>query len=284
MLYIFHSIVFLVWAFLIIRKNKYSWQAIFSAYFIYLFATDAVEAVFSHYLGFYKFPAQLFSNFSVDNVFGLALSDGVILPLNGIIFCHYALRKKNQWLIVFIFTLAQFILELIYLGLGYLTYYHWATWLSVLFYTVGFSISAKYASRLLKYDPSPVPYQMVIGTATYGIATWLGVMFSGLFGLYVWRPHLFKSFAGEIAFPEITMGELFGGVAALLIPKLPIKYRPVIFMTLPALGTVFYYFAYGKGWLIYHHWNHLLSALRWFVPFSLIILFERWESTALGKT
>jgi hypothetical protein len=285
MLYISHSILFLVWFFLILRKDKYSWQAILSAYLIYLFAVDVVEIVFSHYLGFYKFPARLFSNFEINNQFGLTLSDGLILPLNGIIFCHYAIRMKNHWFLVFIFTLGQFILELIYLNLGYILYLKWATWLSVIFYTIGFSISAKYASRLIKYEPSPVSYSIIIGTATYGIATWCGAVFSGLFGLYEWHPHLFKSFTGEISFPEITMGELFGCVAAILIPKVPLKYRPVIFLTLPALGTVFYYFGHGKGWLIYRHWNHLLSALRWFVPFSIIIWFDRWQSTYLsGRT
>jgi hypothetical protein len=174
-------------------------------------------------------------------------------------------------------------LEWLYLELGYIIYNHWAIWLSLIFYTVGFSIIAKYASRLMKHDPSPVSFSVIIGTATYSILTWFGVLFTGLFRLYGWHLHLFKSLVGELSFPEVSMGEIFGCVAALLIPKLSQKYRPMVFLVLAIVGTVFYYIGYGKGWLVYRHWNHLISALRWFVPFLLIICFERWESDFLGE-
>jgi hypothetical protein len=29
--------------------------------------------------------------------------------------------------------------------------------------------------------------------------------------------------------------------------------------------------------LIYHNWNNLLMALRWFVPFILLSLYDNWE-------
>jgi hypothetical protein len=96
--------------------------------------------------------------------------------------------------------------------------------------------------------------------------------------IYEWSPHLFRLQSAEDRFPDVSISWVLALLSAIIIPKTPLTYRPIVFMIFAALATVFYYFAYGHGWLIYHRWNHLLTALHWFIPFIVIMWFDHWES------
>lgn len=278
MLYIFQTICFSIWFFWVIRRGKYSWHAILNTYFICLLVVDTPEVIFFHFYRLYTFPTHLLSNPNADYQLGLIFSDGIILPLTGIIFCHYAVQTKHLWRLSFGFTLLQGTLEFIYLGLGYLHYNNWSHWLSLAFYFIGFRIAAGYASRIMKYNP-PVPYSLRIAASVYASTVWFGAVLGGvLLNLYEWRPGLFKLPSAEDRFPDVGISWVLALFSAMIIPRIPLRYRPIVFIVFAALTTSFCYFAYGHGWLIYHRWNHFLTALRWFVPIIIVIWFDRWES------
>jgi hypothetical protein len=278
-LYIFHAICIFIWLLGVIKNGKYSWHAIINTYFIFLLVVDVPEVFFSHYLGFYRFLIHLLFDFNKDDQLGLIFSDGFILPVFSIIVCHYATQIKNHWRLTFIFTLLQGILEWIYLRLGYLLYHKWNLWLSVTLYFIGIRLSTEYASRLMRYNP-PVSYSLRIAAATYSVTVWVGAVLGGLLiRLYEWTPHLFTLQSAEDRFPDVSISWVLALLSAIIVPKIPLKYRPIVFMIFSALATAFCYFAYGHGWLIYHRWNHLLTALRWFIPFIVIMWFDHWEST-----
>lgn len=278
MLYIFHSIIFSLWLFWVLSKGKYSWHAIMSAYGIFLLTIDAVEAITSSALGFYSFPTHLFSDPIKDETFGFIISDGIILPFTSIILCHYVTQTKKYWRILFIFILLQLILEWVYLSSGYLLYHRWNIGLSFILYFVGSYITAKYASRLMRYNP-PVPYSVRLAGVTYAALEWPVAFLVGLLKLFEWKPELFPQLFAKQPLPFIAVAWVLVLLAAVIVPKTLFKYRPMVFLILAALATFFFYFAYEQGWLIYYRWNHFLTALRLFVSFIILIWYDRWEST-----
>jgi hypothetical protein len=236
-----------------------------------------VEVIFNPLLRFYSFPVHLLSDLNKDRHLGLVFSDGIILPFTSIIFCHYVIQTQTYWRLILFFNLLQGILEWLYLSMGYLYYHKWLIGLSIAFYFIGSCLSARYASRLMQYNP-PVPYVIRLAAATYSFTVWLGGIFSGLLGLFEWKPQLFTLPSAEERFPDVFICWVLALFAAIIVPKTFPKYKPIVFLIFAAFATFFYYFAYGQGWLIYHRWNHLLTALRWFVPFIIISWYDRWES------
>jgi hypothetical protein len=176
MLYIINSLIVLFWTIYIVKKAKYTWNGIICTYFLALLVVDIPEIIFNQLLSFYKFPTLLLNDFSKDNQLGVIFSDGIILPLTAIIFCHYAIQKQFYWRLAFIFTFLWHIpLEWIYLKLGYLKYENWSIWYSMLIYFAGFRFYGPYAKRILTYSP-PLPYYIRIGSFTYGITAWIGAL------------------------------------------------------------------------------------------------------------
>lgn len=282
MLYILQTICFSIWLFGVIKKGKYSWHAIINTYCIFLLTIDAVEAITSSVLGFYSFPAHLFSDHIKDETFGFIISDGIILPFTSIIFCHYVTQTKKYWRIILIFVLLQMILESVYLGFGFLLYHKWNIGLSLIAYFVGFSITGKYASNLMRYNP-PVPYSVRLAGVTYAAVEWPVAFLSGLLKLFEWKPELFPWLFAKQPLPFIAIAWALVLLAAVIVPKTLSKYRPMVFLILAALGTYFFYFAHGQGWLIYYRWNNFLTVLRLFISFIILILYDHWESTYLPK-
>lgn len=263
MLYIINSLIVLVWLIYIIKKENYSWHGILCVYFFSLLIIDTTEVLFNHLLSFYQFPSRLLTGFHKDNQLGVVFSDGFILPLTAIIFCHYVRKKQQYWRMAFIFTfLWHAPLEWIYLKLGYIRYENWNIWYSTLVYFAAFRFFGKYADRLLTYNP-PIPYFIRIGTFTYGASAWPGAMVGGaLAGLYQWRPHIFHASSADDRFTDLGISWLLAILTAVMIPRALPKYRPFIFIGLAVSATAFSVYGYGKGLLIYNHWNHTLTALR----------------------
>ncbi len=279
MLYIINSIIVLFWAIYIIKKEKYNWHGILCTYFFTLLIVDVLEIIFNQLLSFYKFPTFLLSDFTKDNQLGVIFSDGIILPLTAIIFCHYATKKQYYWSLAFIFTfLWHFPLEWVYLKLGYLKYENWSIWYSMLIYLASFRLFGPYAKRVLTYNP-PLPYFIRIGSFSYGITAWIGALLGGtLFNLYQWRPMIFKKVGADDRFMDLGLSWTLALLLAIIIPKAVHKYRPLLFMGIATLVLAFAYFSYWQSWLIYHNWNHFYTALRWFFPFIIMVWYDRWET------
>lgn len=285
MLYIVNSLLILLWTISIVKKEKYSWHGISCVYFFSLVIVDTPEVTFNHLLSFYKFPTHLLTNFCKDNQLGIVFSDGIILPLTAIIFCHYVRKKQQYWRMTIIFTfLWHAPLEWIYLKLGYIRYENWNKWYSILIYFAGFLFFGKYANRLLTYNP-PLPYFIRIGTFTYGATAWIGAIVGGaLAGLYQWRPYIFHDLSADDRFTDLGISWLLAILTAIIIPKVLPEYRPFIFIGLAIAVTVVSFYFHGKEVLIYNHWNHILTALRWLVPFTITIVYDRWETNLFKKS
>jgi hypothetical protein len=129
----------------------------------------------------------------------------------------------------------------------------------------------------MRYNP-PIPYSVRLAAAIYAAVEWPVAILCGLFRLFEWKPELFPQLFAKQPLPYIIIAWVLALLAAVIVPKTLSKYRPMVFLTLAALATFFFYFAYGQGWLIYYRWNHFLTALRLFVSFIIIIWYDRWES------
>ncbi len=170
-------------------------------------------------------------------------------------------------------------LELVYLKFNYLHYLHWNIWLSTIFYIIGIRIYAHFAPRFVSYDP-PVPYWIYLMSLKYAATAWIGAVFGGaLVSLYQFQPDIFHSKPADDRFVDLGVSFLFAIITAIIIPKTPRRYKILVFATLATLATVGALFMYSRGWLIYHKWNHLLTVLRYFAPYTLIMIYDRWEAT-----
>jgi hypothetical protein len=244
-----------------------------------LFFIDIPEVIFNRILGWYSFPTHLLNNFEMDTQLGLLFSDGVILPLVGIIFTFY-IKPNHPWRYTFYFVVGLISLEFLYLKLGYLLYIrHWNILYSTITYILGIRLYAHFAPRFVSYSP-PVPYWLRLLSFTYASTAWVGAVVGGaFFSLYQFRPHIIKSELGDDRFADIGSSWILGIITAIMIPKVSKRFKFISFMSIALLASVWALFMYRKGWLIYHHWNHFLTLSRYFAPYLLIWWYDRWETT-----
>ncbi|MEG6585754.1 hypothetical protein [Dendrosporobacter sp. 1207_IL3150] len=279
MLFIIHIVIFTIWFMWIIKKGKYSWGTILTAFFLFVMIVDLGEVTFNFLFETYKFPAHLLSNFHQDNQMGVLLADVVVIPLTFFIASHYFIHSKKRWLLIILFTIMQSLTEVLYLRLGYLVYVHWNILISIAVYFVWYVILSKYAPRFLRKE-KPFPYSLILTASVYNIGGMLGgaIMGGELLKFFQWRPHIFISPHADDRFSEIGSLTLLGILTGILIPKTQPKYRPIIFGLLIIVGISFYTFANWKGWLLYHHWNIYATIIRWVVPYAIITWLDRQES------
>lgn len=278
LLFIINVVLLLLIVIFIIRKGKYSWHKVLCVYFFSIPIIDIPEVTFNTLFSYYQIRPHFFSNLDKDLELGLIFADGLILPLTAVLFCYFATRIQNHWGLTFIFTLIHYILEKIYLSLGYLQYVKWNIWISMTIFLIGFRILAYYAKRLLQYDP-PIPYSIRIGAAIYAINAWIGATIEGpLIGLYQWNIHLFKTVGANERFIDLVIGLTFAVLSGLIFPKIQFRNRITTYIVFAVIATVFSYYSYFNGWLIYRHWNHFYTALRWFVLFAVITGYDRLET------
>lgn len=275
MLYIIHTSLLLIWLIYIIKKEKYSWHSILLAQFFFVIIVDIIESFFSYFLGYYKFNTFLSDNYRIVNAIGLIFTDGFILPFTGIILLHYTPRIKNPWILPFVFSAIFSLLDLIYLRLGYLTYYNWNEWISFFIYLVFSRIFVSLAPKILYYVP-PLPYSIRIAAATYGLTIYSGAFIS-VFNLYQWTPLIVPNPGDADRVFSVSTSIILALISAVSIPKIKQKFSPIVFFSLSVLVITFFYYAHSQGWLVYHKWNHILTALYWIVSFFAIILYDRWE-------
>lgn len=278
MLYIIHLTIIFIWLIYVMKKGRYTLHAIVTTYFFFVMFVDVPESIFSYVFGLYKMNTHLSDNYRVINPLGLLIADGYILPFTNMILLHYATRVKNLWKISLVIASTYGMIEWIHIQLGYLTYYKWSIWLSIAIYFFVSRFFINFASWFLLYNP-PLPYSLRIAGATYSITVYMGAFLSGgLLDLYQWRPFFVKNPGDDDRIVSVSICFALALLSAAIIPKVKPKYRSMVFISFAIITIAFSYFAYSQGWLIYHKWNHLLTALYWLVSIAVLIWYDRWES------
>ncbi|WP_367760885.1 hypothetical protein [Ammoniphilus sp. 3BR4] len=269
--------IFWLWAILAIRKGKFSWHTIVAIYVFAEAIVDLAEVLSNQLLHLYEFSTHLFSDPVRSDRIGIMLADVIILPASSIIFCYYT-NPKKPWLSVGIFTFIHITLELVYLKLDLLRYHQWNILFSTLLYLVGFRFLAYFSKRFVEYNP-PVPYWVRLYSFTYTALVLPGAVFSGvLINWHQWRPNFLSNPVADDRLADIGLCVIISLMTAFIIPKVSSRYRMMAFVLLTLASTIFALYSHWRGWLIYHYWNHLLTILRYFLPFSLVIWYDRWES------
>ena len=278
MLYIITSIFFLIWAIWIIRKGRLSWHTVVSIYAVVVFATDWGDVPFDYWFNFYDLPIHLLENIDTGHYLAIALSDGVIFPLIAIIFCYYASRNNHHWLLSILFSALIGVIEVIYVKLGYMIYYYWHHLTTPIILLVLFRILAHYSNRFINYSP-PVYYPFRLLCCVYVITEWPGTIIEGILHMYQYRPHIFNNDTADARFVSNSFAALMGVVVAIFAPKIRDRYRISLFMTLGLGSILFALLMYSKGFLLYNnYWNHTLTIIRYITPYSLVYLYDKWES------
>ncbi|MDF2962244.1 MAG: hypothetical protein K0S39_3979 [Paenibacillus sp.] len=177
------------------------------------------------------------------------------------------------------FALTFIMFELIYLKLGYMQYINWNIGYSAAFYLAGFRFGAYLAPRISTYSP-PVPYWARLLAFSHMIIMWVGALFaSPILKFYQFKPGLFHDFMADCRFTDLLSGDLLAMLCTIFIPRVSKKRQPLILVFITCIGISFAYYCYHKGWLMYHHWNHFFTALRYVFPMFLIMLYHRWETS-----
>ncbi len=276
MLYIILLTAFIVWMIFLMKKQTLSWHAYITAYSIGVYVADVTEVSFNLLLGLYKFPTHLLTDPVFDNELGIVFSDTMILPIALIIFLYYA-KKERPWRTSLPFVAMFIVTEIIFLITGYVKYIHWSLLFSALAYIFAFRLAVQNALRISHYDP-PIPYFVRLMCFSHTIIMWAGAIFAlPLLKMYQFRPGVFEDIMADCRFTDLLSGDILSIILTLVIPRIQNRHKAIVFTAVTIMGTAFALFANYSGWLIYHRWNHILMALRYFVPILLIFLYDRWE-------
>jgi hypothetical protein len=279
MLYVITLAVIFVWMVAVVRKKRLSWHSIVAPYAIAVFSADMFEVSFNLLLELYKFPTHLRTNPINANELGIIFADTLILPFTFIVYVYYAAKTSHPWRLALSFAVGFIVLECIYLKLGYMKYLHWNLAFSAAFYVAGFRLGAYLAPRIAYYNP-PVPHRVRLLCFSHMIIMWVGALFaSPLLKMFQFKPGLFKDFMADCRFTDLLSGDILAVLCTIFIPTVHQKLKPLAFAIIACIGISFAIFSYHHGWLIYHHWNHFLTALRYILPIALIMLYDRWELT-----
>ncbi|HYE81116.1 MAG TPA: hypothetical protein VEG39_03000 [Clostridia bacterium] len=217
-----------------------------------------------------------------DNQLGIIFVDGFILPIGFIIFSHY-IKKGNHWKMSYIFAMFLSILEWIIYKLKYLIYINWELAHSIAIYALGFRAGAHMADRIVSYDP-PIPYPVRLYCFSYAAIAWVGALFGWpVLKLLQFRIGLFNSIMADDRFVDLYSGMALSLICALMVPRASRRMKPVMLAIVACIGTAFAVYFNFRGWLIYHHWNNLLTAIRYIISFALIMWYDRWESSYMPK-
>lgn len=282
MLYIITSIIFVVWAIIIIRKKYMSLHSIISIYAITVFFVDWGDVVFYLWARFYDIPAKLPRNIDIGNYLGIMFSDGIIFPAAAIVFCYYSIRYRHPWLLSALFASMFGVIEYIFTKFGFMIYHNWNHFLTPVITFILLLILSQFSNRLVNYSP-PTSYKLRLMCFMYTIVEWPGGIMAATLHLYVYRLHIFATETADTRFVAMPVSTLLSIIVALIIDKIHPKYRILLF---PGLGigySIFAIWMYYNGYMIYNHWNHMLTVIRYLVPFIVVYFFDRWESNYTNK-
>lgn len=277
MLYFIQAFLELFYVSWLIKTKKVSWRSCVTIYTLAVLFTDIIEVIFNVFLNLYKFPAQIFSDPDRDNFLGIICADTIILPMTAIIFCYFV--KNRPWKMSIIFTLVIILMEWIYLKLEYLVYLNWTIYLSALSYFIGFSVHARFANRLIE-SPNKIPYFIRLTCFAYFVLVIPGAIPDVLFHLHYWSPGIMSDFWSDDRIAALGSNLIIAIIIGIIIPRTSEKYKLPTFIFLALLTVLFGLFSYWKGWLIYVKWNHLLTIIRYSLPFAALMWYDKWQ----GKT
>lgn len=282
MFFIVTAIIFFIWAVYVTRKRRLSWHTLFSIYTVVLITVDVGDAICDYWLELYDLPTHLLSNADAGEHLGLILSDGVIFPLIGIVFCFYAVRYHRPWLVSLVFAILLGIIEFFYVTFGFMIYHHWYHWTTVVISFFLFRILAIFAERLMSYDP-PIPYRIRLFCAVYAIAGWPMALLSGILMRFQYKPILAIDTKNDpllVILPTI----LLAAAAAAVIPKTPQKYKLLLFLGLGIISSALALWLHWAGLIQYNQWNDLLMVVICMAPYPVVWLYDKWESGLSGLT
>jgi hypothetical protein len=260
-------------------KKKVSWHSAVTILVVTLVPIDWADIIASRFLNLYILPMHLFNDASMDTKLGIIISDVVMMPPLGVVTCYYYAKYKKWW-IPFLTVVTMVLMEGVMVHLHYMEYINFDPIYTACFYVISLLLYVNYADRLINYNP-PISYAYVLFFATYII---MGIFFT-IFGgsvleLFMWRPGIFSDHVADCWFVEIPILIIFGFIASLTVPKLKNKlYRALIFLSFSILGITFSMYMLSKGMLIYNKWNTALMILRYVVPSTMLIFYDRWESS-----
>lgn len=241
------------------------------------FVDDMTQIVLNQLTNRFRFSPHLLIDPAMDNQLGIIFSNVLILPLTGVIIAHYV-KPKREWFTTLLFAGGLIGLEWIYVQSGFLVYLDWSIWLDAVAYVIAIRILVHYVLRLQRDNP-PVPHWFRILTFSYSTLMWPGSVLGGaMLGWYQWRPGFFERISADDRFADLGFGLILACIAAYLTPRFLPAHRPVLYLALTMFAVLFTVTMHRQGVLIYHQWNEWLTALRYLVPFTLVTLYDQWET------
>lgn len=282
MLFLLTLLIFLIWAIYVIHKGKINWHAVLSIYFVTLYIVDYGDVPCDHWFNFYDLPVHLLSRLDVGQYLGIIFSDGLIFPLIAIVFSYYITQYHHPWLLSFIASLILGVMELIYVNLGFMIYYHWYHWTTAVISFFALRVLAIYSERFITYNP-PIFYPFRLLCAVYVITEWPGAILGGVMRLYQFKNNIFENETGNDRFVAMTLATVMGAITALLITKISRKYRIYLFWGMGICSAVFALGMHAAGFLQYNHWNSLFTIIRYILPYVIVFLYDKWESDFTRK-
>jgi hypothetical protein len=249
---------------------------------------DWTDIVISRFLGLYHLPMHLFKDVSMDTKLGIIVSDVIMMPPLGVITCYFIAKYKKWWIPIFTVVI-MVLMEAVMVYFHFMVYVNFNPLYTACLYVLSLLLYTNFADRLINYNP-PVPYSYVLFFATYIIMGIFFTIFGGsILELFMWRPGIFTDHVADCWFVEIPGLIVFGLIACFTVPKLKNKlYRALIFISFSVIGIVFSIYMHSKGMLIYNKWNTFFMILRYLVPSTILIIYDRWEygyiESKLGKS
>jgi hypothetical protein len=275
MLYILQIALMLVWVGWLLKSKKLTWSAFVNIFVLALLFVDIIEIILNLLMDLYKFPTHLMSDPVRDNFLGVLFADSIILPLTAILFCYYV--KNHPWKTTLTFTLIMTFLEWVYLELGFLKYNNWSIVYSALIYLAGFAVFSNLANMYI-HRPSKVPYFFRLTCFAYTALVLPGAIPDVLFQLHQWRPGLLSSLPKDDRIADLGSGFILAVIIGMVISKVAAPYKIVSFALLTCLTLLFAFYSYWQGWLIYNHWNHTLTVIRYLIPYLVLYWYDRWQA------
>lgn len=276
-------IFFLAWSIYVIRKSGMSWHTVISIYVITLFVVDFGDVPFDFWFNFYDMPVHLLTNLDFGHYLGIVISDGLIFPLIAIVFCYYSVQYNRPWLLSFIFASLLGIIEYFFVKRGFMVYHSWNHWITPVLTFILLRLLSHFSNRLVNYFP-PVSYKFRLLCFIYVITEWPGaIMGQGILRFYQYRLNIFQNETADDRFVAMMFATTMGGLAAILISKIPQKFKSIFFLGLGLSSSIFALWMHSKELLIYHHWNNLVTIIRYMTPYLIIILYDHWESAYTRK-
>lgn len=282
MLYIITSILFVAWAILIIQKKRMSLHSIINIYFVTVFFVDWGDVIFYKWANFFDIPAKLPRSIDVGNYLGIIFSDGIIFPAAAIVFCYYSVRYHHPFLLSALFASMFGIIEIIFRKYGFIVYHNWNPFVTPVITFVLLLILAGYSNRFANYSP-PVSYKLCIMCFIYGIIEWPGGILAATLHLYLYRPRIFADGTSDTRFVAMIVSTLLAVIAAIIIDKVKPKNKIILFLGSGICYSIFAFWMYSNGWMIYNHWNHILTVLRYIIPYTAVYYLDKWESSYRTK-